>query len=90
MNGRPPAAKKSLGQHFLVDRRAIASIVNAADLSADDLVVEIGPGRGALTRPLVERAGRLVAVEVDALLATRLREKYADRPEFSVHRRRRA
>ena len=84
MNGRPPAAKKSLGQHFLVDRRAIASIVNAADLSADDLVVEIGPGRGALTRPLVERAGRLVAVEVDALLAARLREKYADRPGFSV------
>ena len=84
MNGRPPAAKKSLGQHFLVDRRAIASIVAAADLSADDLVVEIGPGRGALTRPLMERAGRLVAVEVDALLATRLREKYADRPGFSV------
>ncbi len=87
MNGprtRPPAAKKSLGQHFLVDRRAIASIVAAADLSADDLVVEIGPGRGALTRPLVERAGRLVAVEVDALLAARLRKTYADHPGFSV------
>ena len=82
--GRPPAAKKSLGQHFLADRGAISSIVNAADLSQDDLVVEIGPGRGALTRPLVERAGRLVAVEVDTVLAARLREKYADRPGFSV------
>ena len=82
--GRPPAAKKALGQHFLADRGAIDSIVNAADLSQDDLVVEIGPGRGALTRPLVERAGRLVAVEVDTVLAARLREKYADRPGFSV------
>ena len=81
---RPPAAKKSLGQHFLVDRGAISSIISAADLSEDDLVVEIGPGRGALTRPLIERAGRLVAVEVDAVLADRLREKYADRPGFSV------
>ncbi len=84
MSARPPAAKKSLGQHFLVDRRAIASIVDAADISADDLVVEIGPGRGALTRPLVERAGRLVAVEMDDILADRLREKYADRPNLSV------
>ena len=82
--GRPPAAKKSLGQHFLVDRGAISSIISAADLSEDDLVVEIGPGRGALTRPLIERAGRVVAVEVDAVLAARLREKYADRPGFSV------
>ncbi len=82
--GRPPAAKKSLGQHFLVDRGAISSIISAADLSEDDLVVEIGPGRGALTRPLIERAGRLVVVEVDAVLAARLREKYAGRPGFSV------
>ena len=84
MSARPPAAKKSLGQHFLVDRRAIAYIVDAADVSEDDLVVEIGPGRGALTRPLIERAGRLVAVEMDDILAERLREKYADRPRFSV------
>ena len=84
MSSRPPAAKKSLGQHFLADRRAIASIVDAADLSDDDLVVEIGPGRGALTGPLVERAGRLVAVEMDAALADRLRVKYAGRPRFSV------
>ena len=82
--GRPPAAKKSLGQHFLVDRGAISSIISAADLSENDLVVEIGPGRGALTRPLIERAGRVVAVEVDAVLAARLREKYTDRPGFSV------
>lgn len=84
MSGRPPAAKKSLGQHFLADRRVIASIVDAADISADDLVVEIGPGRGALTRPLVDRAGRLMAVEMDDILAVRLREKYADRLNLSV------
>ena len=78
----PP--KKSLGQNFLVDRRVRSRIVQAADLSSDDLVVEVGPGRGFLTRPLVERAGRVVAVEMDEALAGRLRESFADRPSLTV------
>ncbi|MEL6612257.1 MAG: 16S rRNA (adenine(1518)-N(6)/adenine(1519)-N(6))-dimethyltransferase RsmA [Bacteroidota bacterium] len=57
--------KKSLGQHFLHDRHAIARIVAALDAKQDDPVVEIGPGTGALTRPLTERFARLVALEVD-------------------------
>ncbi|MEL7171263.1 MAG: 16S rRNA (adenine(1518)-N(6)/adenine(1519)-N(6))-dimethyltransferase RsmA, partial [Bacteroidota bacterium] len=57
--------KKSLGQHFLHDRHAIARIVAALDAKQDDPVVEIGPGTGALTRPLAERFARLVALEVD-------------------------
>jgi 16S rRNA (adenine1518-N6/adenine1519-N6)-dimethyltransferase len=81
---RPPPAKKSLGQHFLVDRRVLGAIVDAAEVSANDVVVEIGPGRGALTKLLAERAGRLVAVEVDAVLAELLREKYAEHPGVSV------
>jgi 16S rRNA (adenine1518-N6/adenine1519-N6)-dimethyltransferase len=81
---RPPPAKKSLGQHFLVDRRVRGTIVDAAEISRDDLVVEIGPGRGALTRLLAERAGRLVAVEVDGVLAQRLQETYADDSSVSV------
>ena len=81
---RPAPPKKSLGQNFLVDRRVRSRIVQAAGLSSDDLVVEVGPGRGFLTRPLVERAGRVVAVEMDEALAGRLREAFADRPNLTV------
>ena len=65
-------SRKALGQHFLVSDRILDRIVSAADLSADDLVVEIGPGAGALTRRLLQRAGRVVAVEVDPRLAAAL------------------
>ncbi len=74
----PPArAKKSLGQNFLVDGRVRATIVKAADISSQDTIVEIGPGRGFLTRALAERAGRVVAVELDNGLFPRLRESFA-------------
>ena len=79
-----PPAKKALGQHFLVDGRVVGRIVQAADLSPSDVVLEIGPGRGALTRALVERAGRVVAVEVDEALAERLAESIGHRPNFTV------
>ncbi len=75
---RPPRAKKSLGQNFLVDGRVRAKIVDAADISPDDTIVEIGPGRGFLTKALAERAGRVVAVELDDGLVPRLRETFAD------------
>ena len=71
---RPPRAKKSLGQHFLVDRRVRGRIVEAADLAPDDTVVEIGPGRGFLTKALAERAGRVVAVELDGALVESLED----------------
>jgi 16S rRNA (adenine1518-N6/adenine1519-N6)-dimethyltransferase len=76
---RPPALKR-LGQHFLTDRGALARIADALEVTRDDVVVEIGPGRGALTDILVERAARVVAVEVDRQLIPWLRERYAGRP----------
>ena len=74
----PPRAKKSLGQNFLVDGRVRAKIVDAADVSPADTVLEIGPGRGFLTKALAERAGRLIAVELDDALIPRLEETFAD------------
>ena len=65
-------ARKSLGQHFLADIRTVGRILDAADLSPDDLVVEIGPGRGVLTRRLVDRVKRVVAIELDGELAAAL------------------
>lgn len=64
--------RKSLGQHFLHDSRIVQRIVDASDLSTSDTVVEIGPGRGVLTRRLVQLAGRVIAVELDAELCRKL------------------
>lgn len=61
--------KKGLGQHFLVDRPSLETIMGAADLKPSDVVLEIGPGLGVMTRPLCERARRVVAVEADPELA---------------------
>ena len=81
---RPPPTLKRLGQHFLSDKRVLAQIADAADIRMAETVVEIGPGRGALTDLFAERATRLVAVELDRALAARLRERYADRPHVTI------
>ena len=70
---------KRLGQNFLVDPNVVAMIVGAIGDDAGPDVVEIGPGLGALTLPLAERARRLVAVEIDRRLAARLRDILAPR-----------
>ncbi len=72
---REPRLRKSLGQHFLADSRVVSRIIDAAGLSASDSVVEIGPGRGALTRRLVREAGHVTALELDARLCDQLPER---------------
>jgi 16S rRNA (adenine1518-N6/adenine1519-N6)-dimethyltransferase len=66
--------KKELGQHFLVDPVAVQRIVDAADLCADDTVLEVGPGPGVLTVHLAQRAGRVIAVELDERMLAPLHE----------------
>ena len=66
-------AKKSLGQNFLNDHRVARRIIDAVSPLPTDIIVEIGPGTGALTRILVERSGFVEAVEIDARLADKLR-----------------
>ncbi len=82
--GALPPARKSLGQHFLTDRRILGRIADALKLQGDETVVEIGPGRGALTDLLADRARRLIAVEVDRALAAVLRERYARRSNVLI------
>lgn len=77
-------AKKSLGQNFLVDANLQRKIVEAVGAGPGDEVVEIGPGRGALTRHLVGAVGRLVLVELDNDLAADLTRKYGDRDDVEV------
>jgi len=67
--------KKSLGQHFLTDAKTIEKIISIAGFSSSDQVLEIGPGRGALTIPLAEKVKAVVAVEKDEDLVRRLEER---------------
>jgi 16S rRNA (adenine1518-N6/adenine1519-N6)-dimethyltransferase len=68
--------RKRFGQHFLHDPGVLKRIVDAVAPAPDDAIVEIGPGEGALTRPLLERIGRLTAIEIDRDLAARLAQEF--------------
>jgi 16S rRNA (adenine1518-N6/adenine1519-N6)-dimethyltransferase len=67
-------ARKRFGQHFLIDTGITEAIVRAIDPRPDDALVEIGPGLGALTRPLLQRGARLTVIELDRDLAARWRD----------------
>ncbi len=73
MKPAPHIARKRFGQHFLTDQDIIETIVREIAPKPEQIVVEIGPGLGALTQPLVERLGRLAVIELDRDLAARLR-----------------
>jgi 16S rRNA (adenine1518-N6/adenine1519-N6)-dimethyltransferase len=76
-----PRAKRRLGQHFLTDPRILARIADGLEAGPDDTVLEIGPGHGGLTGALVERAGRVIAIEKDRDLIPSLRARF---PSLSV------
>ncbi len=75
--------RKRFGQNFLVDAGVIAAIVAAIRPARDDVIVEIGPGLGALTRPLLAAVGHLHAIEIDRDLAAALKREFA--PHLTVH-----
>jgi 16S rRNA (adenine1518-N6/adenine1519-N6)-dimethyltransferase len=79
-----PARKAKLGQNFLTDESGVLKIVEALGDISDVTVVEIGPGRGAITDQLVKRAKRLIAVEIDRVLAAKLRLRYARFPNVEI------
>jgi 16S rRNA (adenine1518-N6/adenine1519-N6)-dimethyltransferase len=78
-------AKKRYGQHFLHDRGTVERIVNAIDPSPGDRIVEVGPGRGAITTSLLSRAGRLDAIEIDQDVVPDLIERCEGVGELEVH-----
>lgn len=81
------APRKKWGQNFLTDAHLLDAIADAAELTPEDTVLEIGPGLGHLTQVLARRAGRVVAVELDPGLAAKLSTDFVDRPNVRiVHR----
>lgn len=70
-------ANKSLGQNFLVSEEAVFSIVESAEITKEDLIIEIGPGLGTLTQRLIERAGKVICVELDSRMVNIITERFA-------------
>jgi len=70
-------ARKGLGQHFLIDEEVLQLITSAAELTPTDVVMEVGPGLGVLTRELAQQAGRVIAIELDGKLADILKQMLA-------------
>ena len=78
-------ARKRFGQNFLHDQHVIDKIVRAINPKHSDALVEIGPGMGAITEPLLEACGKLDVVELDRDLIPILRTKFFNYPEFRIH-----
>jgi 16S rRNA (adenine1518-N6/adenine1519-N6)-dimethyltransferase len=77
-------ARKRFGQNFLHDQHVIARIVKAITPRADQMIVEIGPGKGAITQPLLEACGQLTTIEIDRDLAAMLKSRFAAYQGFKL------
>jgi 16S rRNA (adenine1518-N6/adenine1519-N6)-dimethyltransferase len=80
--GIPPL--KRFGQHFLIDRTVGERLIELAEPTADDIIVEVGPGLGFLTSMLASKGGRVLAVEKDRTLAAYLKDKFSKLPNVTV------
>lgn len=78
-------AKKRFGQHFLSDPAVVDAILRSVHATRDDVVVEIGPGQGAITSSLADSAGHLHAIELDRNLAAKLRQQYEGNSRVTIH-----
>lgn len=78
------SANKSLGQNFLIDKEVVSTIVQASEITIDDLVIEIGPGLGTLTNFLLQKAGKLIVVELDYRMVKILNDKFQDYSNFEI------
>jgi len=84
MNKYNIKADKSLGQNFLIDDEAVAGIVDAAKVSKDDLVIEIGPGLGTLTKELLEKAGKVICIELHKRMIEILQDRFSIYDNFEL------
>jgi 16S rRNA (adenine1518-N6/adenine1519-N6)-dimethyltransferase len=79
-----PFPKRRFGQNFLIDKNIVDRIVRAVDPQPDETIVEIGPGQGALTNSLIEKAGRVVAIEFDRELVPELQTQFSQAAHFKL------
>lgn len=77
-------ANKNLGQNFLVDDDTVSGIIEAANISKDDLIIEIGPGLGTITKELLERAGKVICIELDERMIAILNDRFSLYDNFEL------
>jgi 16S rRNA (adenine1518-N6/adenine1519-N6)-dimethyltransferase len=77
-------AKKSLGQNFLIDQNYVHKIVDALEIDKGDTIIEIGPGRGAITEHLVASGANVIVIELDREFVPQLRDRFVENPNFTV------
>lgn len=77
-------ANKNLGQNFLVDDDTVSGIIEVANISKDDLIIEIGPGLGTITKELLERAGKVICIELDERMITILNDRFSLYDNFEL------
>ena len=77
-------ADKSLGQNFLIDENVVDEIIYSANISKEDVIIEIGPGLGTLTNKLLEKAGKVIAVELDKRMINILNDRFSTNERFEL------
>lgn len=80
----PFAFQKKFGQNFLIDPHVLDKIIRSADITEEDCVIEIGPGIGCVTQALLENAGKVISIEIDAQLIPILTEQFGGEPNFKL------
>ena len=76
--------KKSLGQNFLFDKNTINKIISEAEISESDIILEVGPGLGALTKGLLDKAEMVYVIEIEGKFCSFLEKKFNNRDNFSI------
>lgn len=77
-------ANKSLGQNFLINKDVLENIINSSEISKDDMVIEIGPGLGTLTKYLLEKAGEVLCIEIDSKMIKVLNNRFNQYENFEI------
>ena len=77
-------ANKKLGQNFLINENVVEEILQSANITKEDFVIEIGPGLGTLTARLLERSGKVLAVELDERMLQILQDRFGDKENFEL------
>lgn len=78
------SANKNLGQNFLIDEEVVEAIITSSKINKEDLIIEIGPGLGTLTNLLLQKAGKLIAVELDSRMVEILKDRFEHYENFEI------
>ena len=77
-------ANKSLGQNFLINNEVVENIISSSEISKEDMVIEIGPGLGTLTKYLLEKAGKVLCIELDTKMIRILQDRFCQYDNFEL------